>query len=159
MLRVSRALPNPAGKDRNLAGQATNDQLNREWVQFTNEGAAAVSVDGVGIFHYTFNDRCENTGEDRLTTFTNQLAAGASVRLHTGQGTTVTQNSVTHIYLGRANYVWNNWCGDTAVLRNGAGQLLDWASYDRNPPEGVELVRQPGTNRLVPVPVAAYGGR
>ncbi len=53
-----------------------------------------------------------------------------------------------HFYIGRQNYAWNNVCGDTAVLRNSQGQLLDWTSYDAQPLEGTILSRVPGTNKI-----------
>src|SRR4051794_16883111 len=35
-LLITRAVPNPAGKDRTPANTVTNQQLNGEWIEFTN---------------------------------------------------------------------------------------------------------------------------
>jgi hypothetical protein len=145
---VSRALPNPTGKDRRPSSPPTNEQLNNEWMEITNNGTAAESVDGVALSHYTFNTQCAKTGEDTLMALKGTVLAGHSVRFHTGSGTAWTEGSVRHLYLGRGNYAWNNVCGDTAVIRSAMGGWSDYAAYDRNPPEGIVLVRVPGTYKL-----------
>lgn len=147
-LYVTLALPNPTGKDRPRHGAPSNAQLNSEWMEFSNVASRTLDMSGVAICHYTFNDRCQQTGEDRLTTFTGELAAGYSIRVHSGSGQPSWEGTVRHLYLNRSNYAWNNFCGDTAVLRNAAGTLVDWASYAPNPGEGQVLRRQQGTNRL-----------
>lgn len=151
-LLVTRVLPNPAGKDRLYPYPPSNDQLNAEWVEFGNVGGRVLSLDGVTISHYTFDRSCSRTGEDLLTTFNGTLDAGRSIRLHTGRGETRADGTVWHLYAGRSNYAWNNECGDTAVLRSGRQELIDWASYDPEPPEGAVLNRVPGTNKLSAVP-------
>jgi hypothetical protein len=155
MLVVTRALPNPAGKDRRPPFAPINDQLNNEWLEFGNLGDRPVSLENVGLFHYTFAVGCLKTGEDRLMTFQNSLQPRHSVRVHTGSGPEWVEGTIHHVYAGRGNFAWNNACSDTAVLRNAQGSLIDWAAYDRNPPEGVILDRIPGTNRLA-VTVPAY---
>jgi hypothetical protein len=149
MLLVTRGLPNPLGKDR-TAGWAPNDQLNSEWIEFQNQGQQSAALAGISINHYTFDGRCSKTGEDRLMTFKGFLAAGHSVRVHTGTGDAWDEGTVRHLYAGRSNYAWNNACGDTAVLRNVEGNWIDYAAYDPNPPEGVVVNRVPGTHQLVP---------
>lgn len=156
-LLVTRALPNPAGKDRVPGYLVDNDQLNGEWVEFRNTTQNMLTIDGVSIAHYTFNSYCRQTSEDVLTSFTGSMASGSSIRLHTGSGQSWDEGSIRHLYLGRGNYVWNNGCGDTAVLRVAAGGLIDRASYDSNPPEGTVLNRVPGTDRLVAGSVGATG--
>jgi hypothetical protein len=148
MLLVTRALPDPAGKDRQGAYPSSNDQLNQEWVEIANAGAQPASVNGVALSHYTFNVHCQRTGEDLLMSLKGTVQPRHSVRFHTGSGTAWDEGTVRHLYVGRENYAWNNRCGDTAVLRNARGEVLDWASYDPAPPEGVVLNRIPGTNKL-----------
>ena len=155
MLLVTRVLPNPAGKDRQPPFGPTNEQLNNEWLEFTNVGNGPLSLVGVVLFHYTFTAACQNTGEERLMGFQGALEARHSVRVHTGPGVDWVDGTLHHLYANRANFAWNNACSDTAVLRNGQGSLIDWAAYDRHPPEGVILDRVPGTNRLA-VTVSAY---
>jgi hypothetical protein len=147
-LLVTHALPNPAGKDRQHPYAPSNDQLNREWVEFANASARTLSMQGVAISHYTFDRACGRTGEDQLTSFTGNLDPGRSIRLHTGRGQAWDEGTVRHLYADRSNYAWNNVCGDTAVLRSSRGDVIDWASYDPDPPEGVVLTRLPGTNKL-----------
>ena len=147
-LVVTRGLPNPAGKDRLSPYAPSDEQLNGEWIEFANPGDAAVPLTDVSINHYTFDRGCTKTGEDRLMTFAGALAVGRSVRIHTGRGEPWDEGTIRHLYAARGNYVWNNVCGDTAVLRNGRGEWIDWASYEPQPPEGIVLNRIPGTNKL-----------
>jgi hypothetical protein len=60
------------------------------------------------------------------------------MRVHTGTGTAFVEGTVIHAFLNRGNFLWNNRCGDTAVLRAG-DQLVDWAFYSPGPAEGVVL--------------------
>lgn len=146
---ITRALPNPMGKDRTPSHQVTNHQLVGEWVEFTNTGGQALNLQGLSLHHYTFNQACSKTGEDQVTSFSGTLAAGQSIRVHTGAGTGQWEGSVFHFYLGKGNFIWNNRCGDTVVLRFGQTQELeDWASYAANPAEGAVLTRIPAQNRL-----------
>jgi hypothetical protein len=151
MLLVTRALPDPAGKDRTPLYMPSNEQLNQEWIEFANIQAQPFSVEGVALSHYTFDGYCQRTGEDVLMTLTGMVQPRHSVRFHTGSGAPWNEGTIRHLYVGRANYAWNNRCGDTAVLRNARGEVLDWASYDPAPLQGVILNREPGTNKLSPV--------
>lgn len=146
-LTVTRALPNPLGKDRTPSHQVTNQQLNGEWVEFANTSGGRLNLDGLALDHYTFNHACTKTGEDRATTFTGLLENGQSMRVHTGTGTTYVEGAIIHVFLNRSNFIWNNQCGDTAALRAG-NNLVDWASYAARPAEGAILQRVPGTNTL-----------
>ena len=156
-LLITRALPNPAGKDRNPAHRASNDQLNAEWIEFRNDTDKTITIDGVTIGHQTFNDFCQRMREDELTTFRGSMASRSSIRLHTGVGEPADEGIIRHLYLNRSNYVWNNRCGDTAVLRVASGGLIDQASYEPKPPEGAVLNRVPGTNRLAVAALGATG--
>jgi hypothetical protein len=155
-LLITRSLPNPVGKDRTPANRVTNAQLNNEWIEFRNDTANRLNIEEVTLHHTTFNDRCERTGERLLMQFRGVLAVGQSLRIHTGTGTAWDEGTIRHLYADRTNFVWNNVCGDTAVLRLANGDRHDWASYDGNPPEGVVLERVPNTNRLA---VTVLAGR
>lgn len=156
-LLITRTLPNPAGKDRTPGHLVNNDQLNGEWIEFRNSTQKTLTIDGVSIAHHTFNSYCRQTDEDVLTSFTGPMPAGSSIRLHTGAGQPWDEGTIRHLYLGRGNYVWNNRCGDTALLRVADGGLIDQASYDPNPPEGTILNRVLGTDRLAAGSVGATG--
>jgi hypothetical protein len=146
-LTITRALPNPLGKDRTASHQVTNQQLNGEWVEFANTSGGRLGLDGLALDHYTFDNACTKTGEDRATTFKGVLEAGQAMRVHSGTGTTFVEGPVLHVFLNRGNFLWNNKCGDTAVLRAGDA-LVDWAYYNPGPAEGVVVQRVPGTNEL-----------
>ena len=153
-LYVVQAQPNPPGRDTVSPGRATNDQLNREWVELEAiEGNRDVAGDEV--LQLTFSPRCEVTGSDVLIKFgSGTLNQGNRIRLHTGSGTAGWEGNIFLMYLGRGWYIWNNRCGDRVTTRN-AGTIQDSAGYAPNPPEGV-LVRVAGTDRLVPAHLAAY---
>jgi hypothetical protein len=145
-LLISHALPNPVGKDRTSSG-ATNTQLNGEWVEFKNAINQSVPLDGLALLHQTYNPSCQRTGEESLLTFKGSLAPGQSVRVHTGRGETQQEGAVFHLFLNRGNFVWNNRCGDSVILRSGT-TIVDWAAYGQNPTEGRVLTRVAGTNTL-----------
>jgi hypothetical protein len=147
-LYVTMASPNPAGRDRTSENQITNAQLNAEWMQFENTSGRQLSLNGVKLMHYGFDSQCRKTNEDPVTSFTGSLAAGKSIRVHTGHGQDAWEGNVLHLYAKLANFVWNNRCGDTAVLRDGAGHVIDWAAYDPKPADGAVLRRIPNTNKV-----------
>jgi len=146
-LMVSRAHPNPSGRDRTPSHQVTAQQLTDEWIEFANTSALNLTLDGFALNHYTFDHACSKTGEDRLIEFSGYLEKGHSLRVHTGSGSTFTEGQVKHVYLDRKNFIWNNQCGDTVVLRGALG-VVDWASYAAQPGEGAVLQRVPGSNLL-----------
>jgi len=95
----------------------TNTSLNAEWFTVRNTGTSRVNLSG-----WTVRDASNHVY--RFGTF--YLAAGASVRVHTGSGT----NTATNRYWGSGNYVWNN-TGDKATMRNASGTFVDscaWSS-------------------------------
>ncbi len=147
-LYITFALPNPAGKDRPPHSGPSANQLNEEWIQFLNASGRTLDMNGVRLLHQTFDRRCQHTGQDVVATFQGSLNSGNSFRVHTGSGQPRWEGTVLHTYLGRSNYVWNNACGDTAVLVNAEGDQVDFAGYTPNPPEGQILQRQQGTNYL-----------
>ena len=59
----------------------------------------------------------------------------------------LTAGNVVHVFLNRKNFIWNNRCGDTAVLRTAKG-VVDLASYAAQPAEGATLRRAPISNWL-----------
>lgn len=147
-LYITHAHPNPAGKDRTLHGAPSVTKLNEEWIQFRNDSGRELDMNGVRLLHQTFNQFCQATDRREVTSFEGGFAPGYSWRIHTGSGTAHWEGAVQHLYLGRANYLWNNACGDTATLINPSGIVIDTASYAPRPPEGTVLLRQAGTNLL-----------
>ena len=57
-----------------------------------------------------------------------RLGAGKQAIIHTGDGTSYTTSTSTHLYWGREWYVWNN-NGDKVILRRADGSLKDTCSY------------------------------
>ena len=100
------------------ADAAGDDQenLNDEYVTFTNTGSEPLSLSG-----WTVHDEADHTYvfPDGTT-----LAAGASVTLHTGDGT----DTETDLYWGSGNAIWNNG-GDTVVVRNSEGRTVLSETY------------------------------
>jgi len=82
-----------------------------EWVKITNSGTSPVTVTGWKIT----DDDVKHTYI--FPPFT--LSSGATVTLHTGDGT----DTATELYWG-GRYVWNN-DGDTARLYDSNGNLID----------------------------------
>lgn len=146
-LYVTRALPNPVGKDRSRYGTPNNDQLNAERIEFVNTTSRLRSLAAVTLWDRTFDHKCNPTGERLLATLSGDLPASGVARVHSGSGRNFWDGGILHIYLNRSNYVWNNECGDRVMLKIN-GQFIDWAEYEPNPPEGVILNRVAGTNRL-----------
>lgn len=154
-LYVVQAQPNPPGKDTLRRGLATDDQLNKEWVELEAiDGDRNLSGDVVS--HLTFSGVCQVTGEDVLIEFSaGTLARGQRLRLHTGRGTNQWVGTTYHMYLGRDWFVWNNGCGDRVTVRY-QQNVVDSAGYAPRPPEGI-LTRVPGTDRLEKSRQIAYG--
>lgn len=89
----------------------TGLDLKNEWVKIKNSGSSAVDLKGWEI-----------KDEDNKHTYTFpsfQLEAGATVTLHTEDGT----NTGTELYWGSGNPIWNN-DGDTASLYDSSGNLV-----------------------------------
>ncbi|MEV5156866.1 lamin tail domain-containing protein [Streptomyces sp. NPDC053728] len=95
----------------------TNTSLVAEYVDIHNNGKSALQLKG-----YKLKD---NTGYTyTFPSFT--VAAGKTVRVHTGKG----RNSGAHVYGNRGSYVWNN-TGDKARLVKPSGTLLDSCSWGK----------------------------
>ena len=151
-LYIVAAQPNPPGRD-TIYGTATNDMLNREWVEF--KAVQNRNLHGDVLSHITFDRLCKTTGSDELLRFgTGELKAGKRVRVHTGRGSNYWDGDTYHMYAGRSWYVWNNACGDRATLSYD-NRVIDSAFYRPNPPEGI-LVRVQGADELVPAAQLSY---
>lgn len=111
-VRITKIAFDPAGAD----SPVTNAKLNAEWIRVTNHFHSARKLTGWKI----------RDASGHVYKFgTLKLAAGASVRLHTGKGT----NTKANRYWKLNNYVWNNG-GDTAVLKNAGGTVIDRCPYN-----------------------------
>lgn len=93
------------------------ENLNDEYVVFTNEGDGSLELTG-----WTVQDESGKTYQfpDGFT-----LAAGATVRLHTGSGT----DTDTDLYWDAGRPVWNN-DGDTVTVTNNESNVVLTESYE-----------------------------
>jgi len=147
-LMVSKAKPNPSGKDRTRHGGASSAQLAGEWCDIKNVSDVRVSLNGVDLYHHAYS-RDGKWEYELVVALPNEvLGIGETLRVHSGSGpyAVVREEDKVgahmNIFTGRDNYVWNNDHGDEALLwYRPEKQRLDAASYDPNPPEGVVLVR------------------
>ncbi|HEX9202379.1 MAG TPA: lamin tail domain-containing protein, partial [Vicinamibacteria bacterium] len=93
----------------------SNASRNAEWARLHNSGGSDADLSG-----WTVRD----TASHVYTFGSFTLAAGASVTIHTGDGT----DSATDVYWGSGSYIWNN-DGDTATLADSGGTVVDTCSY------------------------------
>ena len=98
------------------ADTGSNASLNGEWVRLRNSCSTSKS-----LVDYRIRDAAGHT-----YTFTSgSLAAGATVKVHTGKGS----NTASHRYWGRTKYVWGN-TRDTAKLYDPTAALIQSCSYN-----------------------------
>jgi len=159
-LQITKIKPNPTGKDRSRAGATPASQLAGEWVDFKNTSSSPVKLDGVDLYHLAYSSGEAQGHWDQVTRLTGMLAAGQTVRVHSGSGPASVirpedlAGAEHHVFTNR-DYVWNNRQGDSPTLFNsGLRQNIDQASYDPHPPEGQVLIRS--GSKLVPVGVPTY---
>jgi hypothetical protein len=93
----------------------SNSSLNAEWVKVKNVTSSKKTLTG-----WTLRDASSHVFHFPTLT----LAAGATVRVHTGSGSRTSGN----LYWGMGWYVWNN-TGDTATLKNSSGTRVSRCSY------------------------------
>ena len=141
-LYITKATPNPAGKDHAAGRPPTNDQLNGEWLEFKNTTQRVLSLDDIRLVHNTFNNYCTKTGEATFVNFKGGVAAGKSIRVHSGSGQGWWKAMSITSQRPPRELVWNNKCGDTTFLRNPAkpeprlGELRPQPRRRRSPAPG-----------------------
>jgi hypothetical protein len=114
--------PAPGAADReDLLRQPGSDKgantgLDAEYADLRSTTQKTQTITG-----WTLHDAAEHVCTVPATT----IAAGTTVRVHTGKGSTGT----AHRYWGRTPYVWND-DRDTATLRTTSGVGVDVCAYD-----------------------------
>jgi hypothetical protein len=93
----------------------SNASLDAEWVKVKNVTGSRRTITG-----WTLRDASSHVYRFATTT----IAAGATLRVHTGRG----RKNATNRYWGSGSYIWNN-TGDTATLRNAHGSQVDRCHY------------------------------
>ena len=92
-----------------------NSSLNHEWVQLHNRSGSSIN-----LANWTLRDKAGHIF--KFGSYT--IKPYGYVTIHTGKGT----GTKTDRYWNRAWYVWNN-TGDTAILKNQNGTVIDQCSY------------------------------
>jgi hypothetical protein len=93
----------------------SNASRNAEWVKVENVTRSRRTITG-----WTVHDASTHG----YTFPTTVLAAGATIRVHTGRGA----KNATNRFWGSTQYIWNN-SGDTATLRNSHRSVVDRCTY------------------------------
>jgi micrococcal nuclease len=88
-----------------------NENLNGEYVEFTNNGDSSIDMTG-----WTLSDSADHTFSFPAGF---ELGSGDSVTIYTGSG----EDSETELYWGMGNAVWNN-NGDTVIVTNDTGERV-----------------------------------
>ncbi len=101
-IEVGAVQPDPRGRD--------EDHLNDEWIEITNPAGTAVDLTGWSVADETTSNRFELPARS--------LAAGATLRVHTGSGA----DTATDAYLGQREPVWSN-SGETVLVADPAGVI------------------------------------
>jgi hypothetical protein len=155
LLKVYRAKPNPAGKDRTRSGPIPQ-QLVAEWVDIKNIGTQSVSFASMELHDTQFGRTCSDiVGTERYwqeRQSRDALAPGQILRVHTGskqyENTLSAEDRGSDVswrgFADHGNFVLNNVCGDviTVIWADDRNQRWkDSAGYDANPPEGAVLYR------------------
>ncbi|QLD91282.1 lamin tail domain-containing protein [Natronomonas salina] len=94
-----------------------HENLNDEYVEFTNDGESAIDMSG-----WTLSDQADHTYQFP-SGFT--LGAGDSVTIYTGSGS----DTEDDLYWGSGRAVWNNG-GDTIYVTDDAGETVIEHVYD-----------------------------
>lgn len=146
-LLITKAKPNPYGKDRVGRTLTPEAQLAGEWIDFKNISSAPVNLGNIRLYHKAYL----NGGDwewELVTDFTGVLPVGEIIRVHSGgflptsQMNPVDQAGVDHYVFSGKNYVWNNSKTDSPYLWNQSEKKsVDITEYDAYPTEGRILNR------------------
>lgn len=146
-LLITKAKPNPAGKDRIGRTLTPQTQLAAEWVDFQNISGTSIRLDGTALYHVAYISGTK--WEWRLVTnLYGVLKVGEIVRVHSGTPIHLWQmrqedqiGAHYHIFSNQ-NYIWNNDKPDFPSLwYTPTKQWIDQTSYDAFPIEGKILQR------------------
>ncbi len=144
-LRIIKAKPNPAGKDR-IGNLAPQSQLAGEWVDIRNNGSSPMDLSNIELYHWAY--RKSEPGWELVMNFKGSLPAGEIMRIHSSgkipieQLVPIDRQGADHHLFSGSGYVWNNDKEDKPTLWNKATrEYVDRTSYDAYPPEGKILQR------------------
>ncbi|MFH0882610.1 MAG: hypothetical protein V2A56_06465 [bacterium] len=131
-LMIEAAMINPSGKIELLNQQVSQELLNREWIQIRNSTGTIVTLDGIELMHLVYGPG-EQTRESLVLRLQGLLPPQASLRIHSGKGTT-SFDAEHQVYHGYANtksshFLFQVVKPDRLVLRKGR-TIIDAARYD-----------------------------
>lgn len=145
-LTITKAKPNPSGKDRVGRTLTPPAQLAGEWVDIKNTGTTAIAFGNLALYHIAYTGLTSQW--ELVTDFSGELAPGKTVRVHSGGKIPLTEmhpvdvaSADEHVFSGK-NYVWNNSRIDKPSIWNKMTKTwVDQAEYGANPGEGRILTR------------------
>ena len=151
MLKIIKAKPNPAGKDR-IGNLSSQSQLAGEWVDIENTGNYSVSLENIELYHWAYKQ--PEPGWELVMNFKGSLPSGEVMRVHSSGKIPLEQlhaidrqGADYHLFSG-TGYVWNNDKEDRPTLWDSVKkEYVDKTSYDSYPPEGKILQRV--NNKLI----------
>lgn len=152
-LLITKAKPNPLGKDRTGRIFTPAVQLAGEWVDFQNTTRTALNLNGTQMYHVAYLPN-GTTEWQLIIELSGTIQSGEIVRIHSGNPLALNQmNNIDavgahyHVFTGK-NYVWNNNKLDRPYLwYKPTKQPIDQTYYDAYPIEGKILQRI--NNKLV----------
>lgn len=146
-LLITKAKPNPAGKDRIGRFFTLTTQLAAEWVDFQNVTQTPINLDGVQMYHLAYLSNGFTEWELAMD-FSGTLPRGEIIRVHSGNPISIIQMNPEdrdganyHLFTGK-NYIWNNNKVDEPSLwYKPSKQWVDQTKYDTPVSEGRILIR------------------
>ncbi len=165
-LAVYRIRPRPAAKRKAQEGSVAAEPGTGEWIDLRNESPKTLSTRGISLYRVV-ESGSGGTAEYRFVVSLPDcsLKPEEILRVHSGRRRELSLlpsedrlGAEWHTFTSEAAYVWADRQGDTALLYEPASkEMIDWASFDANPPEGAVLQRQGA--KLVAVSAATAGRR
>ncbi len=150
MLKIIRAKPNPAGKDRLRHVIAPRSLLSGEWIDIKNEGRENVHLNGLQIWTVFYSKNKErmqivmqfNLGENDI------LLPDKIIRVHSGKEIPPSElcwhdreGADYHVFT-HTNYIWNNnEIDQPSIWDPKLKKWIDETWYEPKPPEGAILIR------------------
>src|SRR5690349_3077345 len=146
-LLITKAKPNPIGKDRIGRTYTPPVQLAAEWVDFQNNGTRAVDLAGVEMYHLAYLQNGSVEWE-LVIDFIGMLQPQGIVRVHSGDPISLDQmnpedrNGADFHLFTHKDYIWNNKKVDKPSLwYKPRKEWLDQTEYSAPVTEGKILKR------------------
>lgn len=165
-LAVYRIRPRPPGKRKPRDGAVGEEAGTGEWIDLRNESPKTLSTRGISLYRVV-EAGSGGTAEYRFVVSLPDcsLKPEEILRVHSGRRRELSLlpsedrlGAEWHTFTSEAAYIWADRQGDTALLYEATSkEMIDWASFDPDPPEGAVLQRQGA--KLVTASTAPAGRR